>query len=203
MINRLSGILVDCEITEITVEINGVGYGLTVPLSTFDHLPPTGTPVTLFVHTHVREDAITLFGFTTLAEKKLFRLLQTVSGIGNRLALNILSSISASIFADHIVNGNIAALAKINGLGKKSSERLVVELRERIRAVVPEAGIDQAEGGAANLSHQAQDAIAALQTLGFKPEQASQAIKEIYRRLPPEEHSSENLIRHALSRLNS
>ncbi len=202
MISRLSGKLLACELTEITVEVGGVGYGLTVPLSTFDRLPPVGESVSLFVHTHVREDALVLFGFATAAERQLFRLLQTVSGIGNRLALNILSSMSAGMFAEHIVNGNTAALSKINGLGRKSAERLQIELRERIREVVPEAGLGQAPSSG-RLSREAHDAVAALQTLGFRQEQATKAINEICSGLPPEQHSSENLIRRALSRLNS
>ncbi len=203
VISRLSGKLVDRDLTEITVEANGVGYGLTVPLSTFDSLPAAGESVSLYVHTHVRDDAIILFGFATVEERKLFRLLQTVSGIGNRLALNILSSMSANMFADHIVNGNIAALSKISGLGKKSAERLAVELREGIRDVVPEAGLEQDVSATGALSAAGHDAMAALQTLGFKSEQARKTIEEICRALPAEEHTSENLIRKALSRLNT
>ncbi len=202
MITRLTGKLVDCDLTDITVEVNGVGYGLIVPLSTFDRLPELGREVSLLVHTQVREDAITLFGFASPAERQLFRLLQSVSGIGNRLALNILSSTSVDVFAEHVSNGNIAALSKINGLGKKSSERLIVELRERIRQVVPEAGLGQA-AASGSLSREAQDAAAALQTLGFKPEQARKAVEQVCQGLGPDEQSSENLIRQALSRLNS
>ncbi len=203
MISRLTGKLIDRELTEITVDANGVGYGLIVPLSTFDSLPATGETVSLYVHTHVRDDAIILFGFATVEERRLFRLLQTVSGIGNRLALNILSSMSAGMLAEHVVNGNIAALSKINGLGKKSAERLTVELREGIREVVPEAGFGGKDAEKGVLSPAGHDAMAALQTLGFKAEQARKAIDEICRRVPPEQQSSENLIRQALSRLNT
>lgn len=202
MISRISGQLISTDLTDLTVDVNGVGYALTVPLSTYDQLPPAGENVTLFVHTHVREDAIVLFAFATQAERQLFRLLQTVSGIGNRLALNILSSMSAEIFARHVAEGNSAALAKINGLGKKSAERLIVELGETFRKLLPESGFGGQESAPA-LPPGAEDAMAALQTLGFKPEQARKSIREISKKLSPEEQTSENLIRRALASLNS
>lgn len=205
MIGRLRGRLASCELTDVTIDVNGVGYDVTVPLSTFDTLPRVDEETELMIHTHVREDAIQLFGFSSERERALFRLLLGTSGIGPKLALNILSSIAAETFARYILDGDIKALSKVNGLGKRSAEKLIVELKEKITDTIPEAAFDTGEqkGGTTRLDAEAQDAIAALQTLGFKPDQARKAIMTVLDKTPAAERNSENLIRIALATLNS
>lgn len=204
MISRLRGRLASCELTDVTLDVNGVGYGITVPLSTFDRLPRVNEEAELLIHTYVREDCILLFGFATDRERALFRLLLGTSGIGPKLALNILSSLPAETFAQYIVDGDIKALSRVNGLGKRSAEKLIVELKEKIVATIPEAAFgDLASTDANRLDSEAQDAIAALQTLGFKPDQARKAILAVVEKTPESERNSENLIRIALATLNS
>jgi Holliday junction DNA helicase RuvA len=205
VIGRLRGRLASCELTGVTIDVNGVGYDVTVPLSTFDNLSRVGEEVELMIHTYVREDAILLFGFSSDRERALFRLLLGTSGIGPKLALNILSSIAVETFARYILDGDIKALSKVNGLGKRSAEKLIVELREKITDTIPEVafGSNEEGQGVARLDAEAQDAMAALETLGFKPEQARKAIMAVLDKTPEAERSSENLIRIALATLNS
>ena len=125
MIAQLSGKLAVCDLTEVVVDVHGVGYAVTVPLSTFDKMPLLGEPVTLLIHTHVREDAIILFGFVSKEERELFRLLiEHVSGIGPRLALNVLSCMSVNGFCGAITDGDLKSLAKISGVARVSVSRM-------------------------------------------------------------------------------
>ncbi len=204
MISRLRGKLIDCDLTEATLDVNGVGYGVTLPLSTFDQLPATGEDMELLVHTYVREDCIQLFGFATANERKLFKLLLNTSGVGPKLALNILSSIPVETFAHYIIDGDIKALSRVNGLGKRSAEKLIVELREKISDALPEAALGATGvGDSGKLDAAANDAIAALQTLGFKAEQARKAVLNVMEKTEKTGSNSENLIRLALANLNS
>src|SRR5262245_48633136 len=115
------------------MDVQGVGYEVLIPLSSYDKLPPLGQPVKLLTHLAVREDAHTLYGFMTPAERDLFRLLiNTVSGIGPKIALNVLSGISVTTFRGAVANGDIKALSQISGVGKKTAERIVVELKDKI-----------------------------------------------------------------------
>lgn len=208
MIAQLSGKLAACDLTEVVVDVHGVGYAVTVPLSTLDKMPLLGEQVTLLIHTHVREDAIVLYGFVSREERALFRLLiEQVSGIGPRLALNVLSCMSVEGFCSAISGSDLKALAKINGIGKRTAERMVVELRDKVSAVAPAAvfaGVAAAaasQGGA--LSRDAQDAIAALGTLGFKHDVSTKVIQKLCEEAGKQSLSSEALIRKALMVLNS
>src|SRR5882672_12584085 len=135
MITFLRGKLVEALPTQAIVEVQGVGYEVLIPLSSFDKLPAPGGEVQLLTHLAVREDAHVLYGFMTGAERELFRLLiNTVSGIGPKIALNILSGISVTAFRGAVANGDIKALSQISGVGKKTAERIVVELKDKVGA---------------------------------------------------------------------
>ena len=134
MIARLTGELAESSCTACVIDAGGVGYDVSIPLSTFDKLPHPGERVRLYIHTQVREDAITLFGFATQEERELFRYLINVSGIGGKLALSVLSTMPVSAFCAAIATNDIKAISRINGIGKRTAERLVVELRDKLSA---------------------------------------------------------------------
>ena len=204
MIARLQGTLLESEYTRCIIDVHGVGYDVQIPLSTFDKLPRPGEEATLWISTQVREDAITLFGFAGKDEKKLFENLLDVSGIGGKLALAILSGMPLGSLCNAIVNGDIKLLSKISGVGKRTAERLVVELHDRI----PKLGLSFAGSTAASVvtqddprSDAISDALLALSQLGFKNDLAKEKVNEIAASLPPEECSSENLLRLAIQQL--
>lgn len=201
MIDRLTGILSECDLTEAVVEIHGVGFSVTVPVSTYDRLPRPGGSVTLFTHLYVREDLLQLYGFATTEERRLFRMLIGVSGVGPRIALNVLSSMTVSGFCRSVSSADLKGLTRVNGLGRKSAERLVMELRDRVTEIDPAAAF----GGGEKAIHSAEmiDAVAALETLGFKTDKAKSTVRSVWAKLPEAERSAENLIRTALQQLNS
>ena len=177
MITFLSGKVVETLPTQVVIEVNGVGYEVLIPLSSYDKLPAPGNEVHLLTHLAIREDAHILYGFMSAAERDLFRLLvNTVTGIGPKIALNILSGMSVPAFRGAVANGDIKALAKISGLGKKTAERIVVELRDRIGA----AGAWEASSAQRALSPADQrlnDAMLALIALGYKQVEAHDSVR--------------------------
>jgi Holliday junction DNA helicase RuvA len=177
MITFLSGKLVEALPTQATVEVNGVGYEVLIPLSSYDKLPPPGGAVRLLTHLSIREDAHVLYGFMTAAERDLFRLLiNTVSGIGPKIALNILSGVNATAFRGAVAKGDVKALSQISGVGKKTAERIVVELKDKIGVV----GAWEAASAERALSPEDQklnDAMLALIALGFKQVEAHDAVR--------------------------
>jgi len=179
MITFLHGKLVEALPTQVIVDVNGVGYEVLIPLSSFDKLPPPGQEVKILTHLVVREDAHLLYGFMTMPERDLFRLLvNTVSGIGPRTALNVLSGISVMAFRGAVANGDIKALSQISGVGKKTAERIIVELRDKIGA----AGAWEASSAQRALSAEDQklnDAVLALMALGFKQIEAHDAVRKV------------------------
>jgi len=178
MITFLHGKLVEALPTQVTVEVNGVGYEVLIPLSSFDKLPQPGHDVKLLTQLIVREDAHTLYGFTSAAERELFRLLiNNVSGIGPKTALNILSGMNAVTFRGAVANGDVKALSQISGVGKKTAERIVVELRDKIGA----AGAWEASSAQRALSPADQkinDAVLALLALGFKQVDSHNTVRQ-------------------------
>jgi holliday junction DNA helicase RuvA len=177
MITYLHGKLIDALPTQVTVDVNGLGYEALIPLSSFDKLPQPGQEVKLLTQLVVREDAHILYGFMTAAERELFRLLvNTVSGIGPKIALNILSGISATAFRGAVANGDVKALSQISGVGRKTAERIVVELKDKVGA----AGAWEAASAQRALSPADQkihDAVLALIALGFKHAEAHDAVR--------------------------
>lgn len=205
MIARLSGTLAEVTTSLAIVDVNGVGYAVTIPASTYDKLPRTGMPVVLFTHLQVREDSMELFGFASVEERRVFRLLQTASGVGPRLALSILSCMPIEGFCQAVAAQDVKALSRIDGVGKRTAERLIVELKDRIADMVPGAGLGSKAVVAARPAasgRAAQDAVAALETLGFKGDLAQRAVNQVCAELPATEQSAENLIRRALQLLN-
>ena len=199
MIARLRGTLLESSYTGCIVDANGVGYEVAIPLSTFDKLPRPDEKVDLHILTQVREDAITLYGFATPEEKELFCALVQVSGIGGKLALNILSGMSVANFCDAVVNRDVKALSRISGIGKRTAERMIVELRDKLTLPAGTAG---APAAAAELSANLSDAALALEKLGFKRDAADKVLAALAAEIPTEEQSVEKLLHAALARLN-
>lgn len=177
MISFLHGKLVDALPTQITVDVSGVGYELLIPLSSFDKLPQPGGDVRILTHLVVREDAHVLYGFMTVAERELFRLLiNHVSGIGPKTALNVLSGMNPVAFRGAVAGGDVKSLSQISGVGKKTAERIVVELRDKVGA----SGTWEATSAARGLSASDQkvnDAVLALMALGFKQQEAHETVR--------------------------
>jgi len=177
MITFLQGKLVEALPTQVVVNVNGLGYEVLIPLSSFDKLPPPGGDVKLLTQLVVREDAHILYGFMTVGERELFRLLvNSVSGIGPKTALNILSGMNAVTFRGAVANGDVKSLSQISGVGKKTAERIVVELRDKMGT----AGALEAASAKHALSADDQktnDATLALMALGFKQIEAHDAVR--------------------------
>jgi len=172
-----------------------------VPMSTYDRLPRPGSEVVLQTYLDVRENEFELFGFSTDEERQLFLLLTGVSGVGPRLALNILSGASVASFCRNLADGDIKSLCRVKGIGKRVAERLVVELREKVKDITPAAGL-AGPVPSDSLGREAQDAVTALVTLGFKHEVARRAVAELAESLPAKEQAAEQFIRRALQNLN-
>lgn len=181
MIGRLTGILREKQPPELLIDVQGVGYEVEAPMSTFYQLPKVGEEVSLFTHMVVREDAQLLYGFSARQERLMFRTLIKISGVGPKLALAILSSIEAEQFARTIQEGDSAALVKIPGVGKKTAERLLVELKDRLEGFWQPSDLLSSEpANNADQDRQAQlDAESALVALGYKAAQAEKAIKAV------------------------
>jgi holliday junction DNA helicase RuvA len=192
MIGRLRGILVSKQPPWLLVEVGGVGYELEAPMSTIYDLPPTGKEVTLLTHYAVKEDSVALYGFLHESERTLFRNLQKVSGIGAKISLAVLSGVSTQDFARLVQAGDVVALTKIPGIGKKTAERIVVELRDRVDGLgASVAGLSAAPNAPLD---PAAEATVALQQLGYKPAEVSRLVQKV---AAPED-SAEAIIRKAL-----
>ncbi len=175
MIGRLRGILVHKQPPWLVVEVGGgVGYELEAPMSTFYDLPEPGREVTLFTHYAQKEDSVALYGFLRESERRLFRDLQKVSGVGAKISLAVLSGVSVEAFAQLVQAGDLAALTRIPGIGKKTAERMVVELRDRAADFGGGAGAAAGRIG----TDPASEALAALQQLGYKPTEAARMVRD-------------------------
>ncbi len=195
MIGHLRGALLEKHPNLVLVEAGGVGYEVSIPVSTYTVLPEPGAQVSLRIHTHVREDAIQLYGFAAAAEKALFERLISVSGIGPKLAITILSGLAAAELAEAIRAGSLERLVRIPGVGKKTAERMVLELRDKLDlgAAAPAAAKAVA---ATPLDEAAQDAVSALVNMGSKPAAAEEAVRKA--RAAEPEAGFEALFRRAL-----
>ncbi|MCP5141811.1 MAG: Holliday junction branch migration protein RuvA [Gammaproteobacteria bacterium] len=195
MIGFLRGQLVAKQPPSLLIDVNGVGYEVDAPMSTFFQLPPLGQEVRLFTHLAVREDAHTLYGFGSDTERGLFRTLIKVNGIGAKLALGILSGVGPDEFVAAVQRGDVSLLTRLPGIGKKTAERLVVELRDRLGDFnVGKAAIGMRKPVADAPADAVGDAVSALQALGYKPADASRMVKSV----AEDGMGSEELIRLAL-----
>jgi Holliday junction DNA helicase RuvA len=194
MIGSVRGRIASKTPPQLLVDVGGLGYELEAPMSTFFHLPPVGEEVRLLTHLVVREDAHVLYAFATEGERRLFRSLIKVSGVGPKIALALLSGISVEAFARCVVNEDITALTRVPGIGRKTAERLVIEMRDRIAS--PEA-IPGSVPLAATASPET-EAYEALMALGYRPAEATRLLKAA----GPGTHSTEELIRRALQGAN-
>ena len=201
MIAQLTGKIVSLNLTELILDVNGVGYFVSIPMSTYDVLPKDGRTVTILTWLQVREDALQLYGFAKKEELEIFKLLLAVNGIGAKTALAILSSMNIPTFCNAIVNADIKVLKHISGIGPKSAERMIIELRDKIVKLFPEltfANIPQD----IPQSREMEDALLALEQLGFQRAKIQKAVADLVAKLPEQERSSENIIRKALRELN-
>ena len=195
MITFLKGKLTDALPTQAVIDVNGIGYEVLIPLSSFEKLPELGQAVTLKTQLVVREDSQTLYGFATNDERELFRMIQGVSGIGPRLALNVLSGMDVASFKGAIGTGDVKRLSSINGIGKKTAERMVLELKDKL---CPAPGAEAPRGQAlAAHDKPIADTAAALEALGTKPAEALKAAQAARAMLGPQA-SVEKLVRAAL-----
>ena len=175
MIGRLKGILIHKAPPWLVVDVQGVGYELEAPMSTFYDLPEVGREVFLFVHHAQKEDSVSLYGFLRESERRLFRDVQKVSGIGAKIALAVLSGVSVDAFARLVQTGDVAALTRLPGIGKKTAERMVVELRDRAADF---AGAGATLSAAAAAGDAQSEATIALQQLGYKPAEAARMARD-------------------------
>jgi holliday junction DNA helicase RuvA len=197
MIGQLRGIILEKKPPQLLLDVNGVGYEIDASMNTFYALPEVGKEIILFTHFVVREDAHHLYGFSGRDERSLFRTLLKVNGVGPKLALTILSSVEADEFVRCIVNNDTASLTRVPGIGKKTAERLIIEMRDKVSglesvAVLPGSTPVSPE----NASRRAitQDAVSALIALGYKPPEASRAVSKV----DDGNMTSEDIIRRAL-----
>jgi Holliday junction DNA helicase RuvA len=199
MITFLDGKLVSALPTQAIVDVSGVGYEVFIPLSSYDKLPATGQPVRILTHLHVREDAHVLYGFMSAAERDLFRLLvNNVSGIGPKLALAVLSGMSVSNFKSAVVNSDVATLATISGLGKKTAERIVLELKDKLGVAAAWEAASAAHAPTPE-EEEANEAVLALIALGYKQIDAHKSVREMQQK--GEAKAAEDLVKLALKRM--
>ncbi len=200
MIAQLTGTVVKPNLTEVILDVHGVGYKVAIPMSTYDVLPREGEQVTLLTHLQVSENDMSLYGFATEKERMMFSLLTTVNGIGSKTALNILSSMNIPSFCQAVLDGDVKALKSLNGIGAKTAERMIVELRDKIADVVPEAAFGSPE--AAPATKEMEDAVAALEQLGFQKAKIQKTVSELVAGIPENQRNVENIVRKALQALN-
>lgn len=199
MISQLRGIILEKQPPQMVLEVNGIGYEIDAPMSTFYRLPEIGKEFTLLTHFVVREDAQHLYGFATREEKNLFRILLKVNGVGPRLALTILSSIEPDEFVRSIMNKDTDSLVRLPGVGKKTAERLVIEMRDKVAAWQQAApvALNLLESTDSSRKQTVQDAVSALISLGYKPQDASRAVSKA----DDGNVGSEDIIRRALKEM--
>lgn len=194
MIGRLSGKLIEKQPPHLLVDVNGVAYEVEAPMTTIYQLPEVGDAVTLFTHLAVRDDAHLLFGFAERSERTLFRTLIKVNGVGAKMALTILSGIGSNEFAQCVNENNIDRLVKLPGVGKKTAERLVVEMRDKLDNLEKSSSPSRTSEDRSIINNPSDEAVSALIGLGYKPQEASRFVMSVAN----DEMSSEEIIREAL-----
>ncbi len=195
MIVHLNGKLVEKDITRVVVECGGVGYEASIPLSTFDRLPAEGADVKLYTYHDVREDAEALYGFATEAEREVFKLVTTVSGVGPKIALSVLSGLTTGDLQLAISQGDVKRLASIKGIGKKTAERIVVDLKDKINPI--EALANSSAAASQAQTNVLRDAMLALSALGFSEEMARAKVQRVLE-ADPSVQDTETVVKLAL-----
>jgi len=200
MIVSLRGKLIEAGVLRVVIESTGVGYEVNVPVTTAERLPKLGAEVFLLIHHVFREDGQALYGFAIAEEREFFKLLvEKVSGVGPKMALNILSRLSLPILRDAIIRGDVALLSQCPGIGKKTAERLVMELKDKVGLEAPGAVTMAAVAAAVVAPTPASDAVSALVALGFKPVDADKGVRTAIAKLGPGA-TADQLVRAALGR---
>jgi Holliday junction DNA helicase RuvA len=196
MIASLHGILTKKTPTELQIDVHGVGYSVLIPVSTYQHLGETGSDVTLLTHLHVREDALQIFGFASEAERSMFRLLISVSGIGPKIALGILSGVGVNELKEHLLHADTTALTTIPGVGKKTAERLIVELRDKLGK--EDTTTSPVSSGSDSTARVRSETLLALIALGVPRQHAEKAIRLALQGSDSSAITVEELIKRAL-----
>ena len=192
MIARLAGILLEKSPPYLVIDVNGVGYEIEAPAGVFSDLPENGKQIAIVIHHHFSQDSQTLYGFASLGERELFRKLLKISGIGAKMALNILSGTSGEELARHVSGGDVASLTRIPGIGKKTAERIIIELRDKLDGIA--TATSAASGGAVISADPATEASHALAALGYKPAEVASMVRAVSEAGMP----AEDIIRKAL-----
>jgi holliday junction DNA helicase RuvA len=201
MIASLTGILTYKSPTEILIEVHGIGYAVSIPLSTYEKLGDLGSTISLLTHFHIREDAMSLFGFSTEEERRLFKLLISVSGIGPKIAQSVLSGMNVEELKSHITGEHVNALMAIPGVGRKTAERLIIELRDKAGKPLPES--DPAGALSTTAATLRIEALQALTSLGYNQQIAEKAIRLVLKEVEGSIISLEELIKRALRHTNA
>lgn len=196
MIAWLQGVILEKQAPMLLLNVNGIGYELEAPLSAFYELPAEGEAITLYVHMVVREDAQLLYAFTTQQQRDAFRSLIKVNGVGPKVALAVLSTLSLQELMQCMADDDAALLCKVPGIGKKTAQRLIVELKDRLQKTFGDVAVE-ATTSQSSASNERQDAISALESLGYKNNDATRVVRAL-----PNDLSSEELIRQALKSLS-
>ena len=196
MIGYLTGKIITKKPTQVLLDVQGVGYIVNISINTFDKLTEENSKISLYTHLSVREDSLTLFGFYTSSEKELFEILIGVNGVGPKLALGILSGINVDEFKDAVANNNVARLVSIPGIGKKTAQRMIMELRDKINKVI----VETSSGLESSTFAIKDDAIAALIGLGYNQKTAEVTTRTLLEKNPS--LSIEDLIKESLKELN-
>lgn len=201
MIASLTGILKYKSPTEILIDVHGIGYTVSIPLSTYEKLGDVGSSICLLTHFHVREDAVQLFGFFSDEERRLFKLLISVSGIGPKIAQSILSGMNVEELKSHLLSGDVTALTAIPGVGKKTAERLILELRDKVGKSISGAEPISSLGMASTTMHA--EALQALTSLGYNLQIAEKSIRLVLKETEGSIISLEELVKRALRHTNA
>jgi len=204
MIGRISGILLEKEDQQALIDVQGVAYEVDVPLNTFFNLPHPGSGITLHTHFVVREDAQLLFGFLEEKERSLFRILIRINGVGPKLALAMLSGMEVNEFVRCVQHDDVGALVKLPGVGKKTAERLIIEVKDKLKTWQGQEELPASAGAKTGHGSSIEEAETALISLGYKPQEASRAVIAAVKILEEsgQEAGSENLIRTALKNMS-
>jgi Holliday junction DNA helicase RuvA len=200
MIASLKGILKYKSPTEILIDVNGIGYTVSIPLSTYEKLGDVGSSISLLTYFHVREDAMQLFGFFSDEERRLFKLLISVSGIGPKIAQSILSGMNVEELKSYLISGNVIALTAIPGVGKKTAERLILELRDKVGKAIADGEPISALGMASAMMRA--EALQALTSLGYNLQIAEKSIRLVLKETEGSNISLEELVKRALRYTN-